>query len=39
MIRDCDQQISVCVPEMDVAASLTDYFKPKLVQGFDDFLS
>jgi len=39
MIRDCDQQISVYVPEMDVATSLPDYFKTKLVQGFDDILS
>jgi hypothetical protein len=31
MIRDCDQQISVYVPEMDVTTSLTDYFKAKLV--------
>ena len=39
MIRDGDQQISVYVPEMNVATSLTDDFKAKLVQGFDDFLS
>jgi hypothetical protein len=25
VIRDCDQQISVFVPEMDVASILTDY--------------
>ena len=28
MIRDCDLQISVYVPVMEVDASLTDYLKP-----------